>query len=511
MDWDLLSTPQMGANNRRIHYAQGKTLSGSSALNSMAYHRGSAGSYQLWADKTADDSYTFQTLLPYFQRSCAFTPPNETKRQTPNATVRYDPRAFSAAGGPLHVSYSNWVDPALTWLQRAFAAIGLPVSDVGFNSGSLINRTAWIPSTIDPLTGERSSSQTSFLEQALTNSNIVVYTQAQATKILFRSVVANGVSVTTNGVPYTISANKEVILSAGVFHSPQLLMVSGIGPRATLEKFSIPVLSDLAGVGQNLWDQLLFGVSRPIDVPTQVQYLTEPALAAKAADMFFSNASGPLSSLNGMIAFEKIPQPLRANFTRAALESLEQFPPDWPEVEYATGTSVSPTTEAGIALIKAALLAPLSRGNVTIASADISTPPVINMAWLTDPAGADAQVALAALKRMPQAFSTIANITTGPELAPGTNVTSDADLLAYIRNTSGPLWHAGATCAMGRQGDPGAVVDPRARVFGVEGLRVVDLSAAPLVPPVHPQAIVYMLAEKIADDIRRDGASAVAR
>lgn len=227
MDWGLISVPQVGAQNRRIHYAQGKTLSGSSALNAMAYHRGTIGSYQWWANLTADNSYTFQRLLPYFRKSCTFTAPDSAKRRAPNATVKFDSRAFSAAGGPLHLSYSNWVDPALTWFQRAFASIGLPVSDAGFNSGSLLGQTAWIPSTINPLTGERSSSQTSFLEEAIPNTNIIVYTQAQATKILLESTVANGVLVATNGVPYTILANKEVIVSAGVFHSPQLLMLSG--------------------------------------------------------------------------------------------------------------------------------------------------------------------------------------------------------------------------------------------------------------------------------------------
>lgn len=202
-----------------------------------------------------------------------------------------------------------------------------------------------------------------------------------------------------------------------------------------------------------------------------------------------------------MIAFEKIPQTLRRNFSHAALAALAQFPLDWPEVEYATGTSMT-ATGSSLALIEAALSAPVSRGNVTIGSADITTPPVINLGWLTDPASADAQVAVAAVKRMRQAFSTIANITLGQEVAPGPSVQSDAEILAYIRNTSVPLYHAGATCAMGRQGDPNAVVDSQARVVGVKGLRVVDLSAAPFVLPGHPQATVYMLAEKIADNIR---------
>ena len=227
MDWGLVSVPQTGALNRRIHYAQGKTLSGSSALNAMAYHRGTTGAYDRWADVVDDQSYTFKSLLPYFEKSCNFSPPDNAKRQTPNATVRYDSSVFSSTGGPLQVSYSNWVDVALTWFQRAFTNIGLPISDIGFNSGSLAGKAAWITSTIDPILGERSSAQSSFLEQAIQNTNIIVYTQARASKIQFKGKRASGVSVTTQGVDYTISANKEVILSAGVYHSPQLLMISG--------------------------------------------------------------------------------------------------------------------------------------------------------------------------------------------------------------------------------------------------------------------------------------------
>lgn len=201
-----------------------------------------------------------------------------------------------------------------------------------------------------------------------------------------------------------------------------------------------------------------------------------------------------------MVAFEKIPQNLRREFTPAALTALDQFPADWPEVEYVTGTSPGPDG-SGLGFILAALTAPVSRGSVTIASADISTPPVIDMAWLTDPANADAQVAVAAFKRIRQAYSTIPETILGPEVAPGAAVQTDADILTYIRNVSVPFYHAAATCAMGKKGDPNAVVDSQARVFGVQGLRVVDLSVVPFSPPGHPQATVYMLAEKIADDI----------
>ena len=274
----------------------------------------------------------------------------------------------------------------------------------------------------------------------------------------------------------------------------------GIGPAALLERHSIRVISDLQGVGQNLWDQPIFGVQHEINLPIQAQLISDPQSAARAVSEFLEDASGPYSSLNGMIAFEKIPKALRTNFTGAALAALDQFPVDWPEVEYATATALGPDG-SHLGLIEAALSAPVSRGNVTISSSSVSDPPEINMGWFTDPAGADAQVAVAAFKRIRQAFSTISNTTLGPELSPGPAVQSNADILHYIKSLCIPLYHSGATCAMGKAGDPNAVVDSRARVIGVKGLRVVDMSAAPFMPPGHPQATAYMLAEKTVDDI----------
>jgi len=231
IDWSLVSVPQSGAEGRQIHYAQGKTLAGSSALNSMAYHRASNGTYQRWASLVGDESYTFANLLPYFKKSCQFTPPNFSKRDTANSTVEFDSTAFIETGGPLEVSWGNWVDSPLTWFQKAFDLIGLPINNENFNSGSLIRHSAWIPSTISPTDAVRSSSQSSFLTQVINKTSIAVYTHTQVTKILFNSNSSNasavGVSVTKDGKDHTISAKKEVILSAGVFHSPQLLMVSG--------------------------------------------------------------------------------------------------------------------------------------------------------------------------------------------------------------------------------------------------------------------------------------------
>ena len=258
------------------------------------------------------------------------------------------------------------------------------------------------------------------------------------------------------------------------------------------------MIADLAGVGGNLQDQPIFGVSHSINLPVQQQLLQQP----EALTQLLQNGSGPLSSLNGLIAFEKIPRPFRSNFSSVALKALGKLPQDWPEVEYLTSTAAAPDGSS-LGLMSAALSAPLSRGNVSIISSDISTPPSIDLGWYTDSANADAQISIAAFKRLRQAFDKISNITTSPELSPGSTVQSDQDILTYIRNTSIPLYHAGGTCAMGRVNDTRAVVDGQARVHGVQNLRVVDMSAVPFIPPGHPQATAYMLAEKIAEDIRK--------
>jgi choline dehydrogenase len=229
VDWDLVSVRQPAAGDRHIHYAQGKTLGGSSAINTLAYLRGTVGSYQRWADLVGDQSYTFDKTLRYFQRSATLTPPNLVKRNAANATVQYNASAFNNAfHGPLQVSWANWVDPVQSWLARALQAIGQTLNDDGLSSGKL-NGGAWTPTTIDPRNATRSTSKSSYLDTAVKNgrSPPTIYLRSQASKILFNKKKATGVVVLKKGEPFVLTAKKEVILSAGVFHSPQLLMLSG--------------------------------------------------------------------------------------------------------------------------------------------------------------------------------------------------------------------------------------------------------------------------------------------
>ncbi|KAI4225160.1 MAG: hypothetical protein LQ349_007111 [Xanthoria aureola] len=414
-------------------------------------------------------------------------------------------------GGPLQVSWPNWAIPIGSWAQIALATAGIPPIN-GFNSGRLMG-SAWITETLNPINQHRSSSQTSYLDAAINTTSIVIYIHTLATKILFdANNTAAGVSVQTAGLPYTLHTRREVILSAGAFQSPQLLMLSGIGPRKTLESQDIPVLADLPGVGQNLWDQVYYGVSFRVNVETSSR-LSDPVYAAQASENYTSNQAGPLTDTGTFIGFEKLPASYRQHLSASAQEKLSSaFSDDWPEIEYliqgafngynTNYTAVDPNDGYQYATVSSALVAPLSRGNVTISSSDPTHPPIINPNWLTDPT--DIELAVLAFKRVREIWGYMNGTTIGEEYFPGTaEVATDEEILDFIRESLVQVWHAAGTCKMGRREDPMAVLDGKGKVYKVQGLRVVDASAFPLLPPGHPQATVYALAEKIADDIVR--------
>jgi choline dehydrogenase len=354
-----------------------------------------------------------------------------------------------------------------------------------------------------------------FEEQTIDKQNLIVYTHTLAKHILFSSnKTATGVDV-HSGPPqaptFLLSARKEVILSAGAFQSPQLLMVSGVGPSSILTQHNIPIVADRPGVGQNMWDHVVLSVGRRVSVQTYGS-LMDRNIAATAERAYTLNATGILTNdQSDYLGWEKIPPSLRASFSNATLTDLATFLLDWPEVEhevfsapFGTPSFSTPENTIDVGYIQPVLLTPLSRGTVSIRSADNSDPPLINPNWLTHPT--DQAVAIAAFKRARQLFnaSAIAPILVGDELLPGQDLpegSSDAQILEYIQANIGFNWHASCTCKMGRREDGMAVVDARARVIGVEGLRVVDASAFAVLPPGHPVATVYALAEKIAADI----------
>jgi choline dehydrogenase len=284
----------------------------------MLYQRGTTQSYQQWADAVDDPSFSFDAFLPYFQKSVTYTPPN-THLRAANASVPHpSSEAYQADGGPLRVTHSNWATPWASWAKKGFREIGIPDID-DFSSGGLLG-AQYCPCTIRSEDQTRASSESTFLQMAMDSDckNLKVFTHSLAKRVLFDgNKTATAVVVETGGFNYTLSASKEVIVSAGAvspnfsgsgpvestvltsaqFQSPQLLMVSGIGPEETLRKHNIPVVAARPGVGQNMWDHVLVGVSYEANLPTTA-VLQNQTLAAELESQYLANATGLLASQN---------------------------------------------------------------------------------------------------------------------------------------------------------------------------------------------------------------------
>lgn len=533
VDWGFETEAQPYLNGRSIHYARGKCLGGSSALNFMVHHRGSTASYQKWADIVDDQSYTLANLTPYFKRSVTFTPPSG--RSLDNVTTNYDQSDFSSSGGPVQVGYGQWLTVGGTWLQKAFQTMGLKETN-GFNSGNLLGYH-FSQSTIRASDQTRSSSAAyihSVQSNSATSKNLKVFTQTQAKRVDFDTSSgrpkATGVEVTALlGLSnYNIKARREVILSAGTFQSPQLLMLSGIGPGDQLAEHGISQTVSAPGVGQNMWDHVMFGPSYSVKFPTVGSFLVNPVAVAASLVEYITSATGQLTYAADILGWEKLSKlpSYRGRFSSATLDALDGFPDDWPEVEYINADAYAgdfrfpvlqqPLDGKMYVGILGAMVAPMSRGNVTLQSSNPLSKPAVNPNWLSHPV--DQEVAVAWYRRMREVFATSDYQSQleqpDSEAYPGLDKDDDEQILEVIRQSAMTVWHAAGTCRMGkstvRDGfkvpvDNMDVIDSEAKVFGVDGLRVVDASSFPFLPPGHPMSTIYALAEKIAENIISGG------
>lgn len=499
IDWEIKTEPMPGFGGINMLYSAGKMLGGSSSRNSMTYHRSTKGAFQKWASMVGDDDWTWNKLLPFFERSVAFLPPNNDLRLA-NATPKYDVAGFPPDSGPLQISYPNHANAYSSWGAKALNEMGLKETN-GNVGGNLIGYS-YTTNTLDRTTQTRSSSETSFLRLALeTTTNLSVYTRTLAKRILFdEKKKATGVVVDTGGVQYKLSAAKEVIVSAGVFRSPQLLMASGIGPSETLGSFDIPVVADRPGVGQNMQDHVLWAASYEVNLETHSR-MQDPHFAALQTQAYLNNRTGVLTNTaTELLGWEKLPAKYRANLNNRTREGLQDFPHDWPDFEVIIADSYggdfndflvgAPLDGKNYASIGMGLQSVFSRGNVTIASSDTAINPVINPNLLGDQR--DVDIAVQSFRRIREiaSSSTMQKIIIGPEAFPGANITSDQDIRALLKRASNTIYHASCTCAMGRNTDKLAVVDSKGNVIGVQGLRVADASVFPFLPPGHPQSIV---------------------
>ncbi|THW08922.1 putative choline dehydrogenase [Aureobasidium pullulans] len=463
----------------------------------MVYQRPTVGTFAKWADEVGDRSWEWDNVNPYYEKSAHYTPPNNFLRAANSSLgTANETASFSTDGGPLHVSLPNYAQPWSSFFPRAFEELGVPNLKQGTNTG-VLHGYAYFTLTEDPAFETRSSSETSFLQQALTETEIVVYTNALAKQILFNADKrANAVLVEIAGMSFQLNATKEIILSAGAFQSPQLLMVSGIGPSSTLERHGIPIIADRPGVGQNLWATL----SYQVNVETTSVFSNDPQRILVETENYITKKTGLLTS-NGadIVGFLKVTNQSWANMSSTTAHDFQTtFPADWPEIEIAS-FAIGPNDGVhNFASMAIGLLATFSRGNVTINSSNTADAPIINPAFLTHPH--DLTLAITAFKLARHLASTSSlRLAILEEVIPGPAVTTDAEIIAYLKQSVATFYHASCTCKMGRRNDSMAVVDSKARVIGVTGLRVVDASVFPFLVPGQPQATIYMLAEKIAE------------
>ncbi|KAK2772272.1 hypothetical protein CKAH01_13975 [Colletotrichum kahawae] len=521
--FDIITEPQAGYNGRKIDYLQGQTLGGSTASNGMAYHRATEGTFEQWSELVGDDFWSWDKVYAAYKKSCTFSPPDFTKIDE-SLNITWDSAAFDQNGGLLHVSYGNYQGPFGPYMDAALEKTGMSHIE-GLNSGKLIGYGA-LTVTVDPRTATRSSSETSFLQAAAQGSSIKIYPNALAKRITFDGdKKATGIDVQMNSATankvYHLGARKEVIVSAGAWHSPQLLMVSGIGPADTLKKNGIDVLVDLPGVGQNeevgirpsrrsalsltqSQDQPTVPAMFKVNITTFTQIVREnPEVTAKAVDDYLNSQSGPFSGVGAGqgIGFEKLPESYRKEYSNATLQFLDGFPKDWPEVEWLTYESAAGIGDIGpddnFLTFGGVMLTTASKGNMTISSADMLDPPVISPNWLVDDKDLEQAYSIFMRLREIASYSSIMQ----EEVYPGPSLSGKEAIIDWLRNNMGYIFHAACTCKMGREDDNMAVVDSRSRVRGVTGLRVVDASAFPSLPPGHPMSTVYMFAERIAESI----------
>ena len=287
-------------------------LGGCSTVNSMAYCHSSVGAFQLWADTVDDQSYTYGNVVQYYQKSMNFTPPDSATRFA-NATPMYNP-ADTVTGGPLSITFATWSEAWSTWVAKGMAAIGIQKTDALLNGK--LNGSTWQVHTINHTNSFRASAERAFLRPYLGRTNLYVFSHTFAERIIFDEAKdATGVEVTAGNKTFILQANKEVIVSTGVFQSPQLLMVSGIGPSSVLQKYDIDVIADRPGVGQGMNDHIFVFLTYQVNleslVPTTLQQIDE----------FNTKAIGPLTNPGGdYVGLEKIPRELRANWSSETKE-----------------------------------------------------------------------------------------------------------------------------------------------------------------------------------------------
>ena len=469
-NWAFETVPQAGLNGRRGYQPRGKVLGGSSSINAMCYVRGQRADYDHWATE-GNPGWGFDDLLPYFKRS------EHNERGAD---------AFHATGGPLNVMDLRSPNRFGPVFIEAARQAGYPLND-DFNGATQEGVGRY---QVTHKAGERHSAAKGYLTPNLGRANLTVMTGAHTTRVLLEGRRAVGIEVRVGGELKQLKASREVLLSAGALQSPQLLMLSGIGPGAQLQQHGIAVAHDLPGVGANLHDH--------VDV---VQVVNTP----RVTELFGLSLTGAVNAIKGIFEWRRSRSGLlTTNFAEAGgfIKSRPELAQPDLQLHFVIGKLVDHGRKTVFGhgfSCHVCLLAPESRGSLKLASNDPFATPLIDPNFLA--ARGDLDRLLTGFKQMRRILAQPALAGyRGQELPASAGAVTDAQIEQFIRGHADTIYHPVGTCRMG----PGAmdVVDAQLRVHGVQGLRVVDASIMPRIVSGNTNAPVIAIAEKAADLIR---------
>ncbi|XP_068940472.1 choline dehydrogenase, mitochondrial [Petaurus breviceps papuanus] len=469
-NWYYHTTPQKGLNQRVMYWPRGRVWGGSSSLNAMVYVRGHAEDYNRWGEEGAE-GWDYEHCLPYFRKA---------------QMHELGPNRYRGGEGPLYVSRGKSDHPLHHAFLEAAQQAGYPFTDDmnGFQQEGF----GWMDMNIKK--GLRWSTASAYLHPALTRPNLTAESETFVTKILFDRTRAIGVEYMQSGQRKKVYASKEVILSGGAINSPQLLMLSGIGNADDLKKHGIPVVCNLPGVGQNLQDHLEMYIQQECTQPITLYSVQKPirkmAIGLEWLWKFSGWGSTAHLETGGFIRSRPgIPHPdIQFHFLPSQVIDHGRVPSQREAYQVHVGSMRS-----------------MSVGWLRLRSANPMDHPIIEPNYMST--DEDIQEARLSVKLTREIFAQKAlEPFRGQELQPGSHVQSDQAIDAFVRAKADSAYHPSCTCKMGQPSDPTAVVDPQARVIGVENLRVVDASIMPSIVSGNLNAPTIMIAEKASDMIR---------
>ena len=472
-DWCYLTEPDPGIAGRRLQWPRGKVLGGSSSLNGLLYVRGQPEDYDRWA-ALGNRGWSFEEVLPYFKKS------EDQERGADE---------YHGVGGPLKVSDLRLRRPIAEFFIQAATQVGIPLN-ADYN-GEKQEGVGYFQQTAHK--GFRWSTAKGFLRPARKRANLTVMTKAQTTRILFDGDTAVGIEYRKGGRLHSVHARREVILSAGAIGSPQILQLSGVGPKALLDQVGVPLIKDLPGVGQNLQDHLQIRLVFKTSQRTLNDEVNNIFKQGWVGLQYVLTRTGPLTLAASQVAiFTKSNPDVDRPDIQFHMQPLSADKPGDGAHKFSAFTS------------SVCQLRPHSRGYLEIRSSDPLEHPAIHPNYLSDER--DHQVAVDSIKvarRIAEAPALAPHIID--EYVPGRQYQSDEELLEAARKHSQTIYHPTSTCKMGH--DELAVVDERLRVHGVTNLRVVDASIMPEITSGNTNAPTIMIAEKASDMILEDTAS----